>query len=251
MKRIRTGVIPMLARKCIRVCFLSLAMVGFALSLQPGVATAVPIVDPTGDTFNTGTIDITSTNAALSGSNIVFTVTFAGNISAASAFAANSVVGFIDIDTDRNSATGGTAPWGVAVIGGNSWINFFIPPNPGTPSIPGPTANLGDEFYIDLGSELFHPGLVDVVTTSTNLPVGTVAIAYGASSLSLSVPLSLLGGDDGVLNYGLIVGDLNAPTDRAANGATPLTSAAIPEPFTLALLGLGLFGIGFSRRKKT
>ena len=101
-------------------------------------ARAALVVDPSGDVFNTGTIDIVGVTTTVSAGSVQFMINFASAVSAPSAFAANSVLGFVDLDTDQNSATGGTAPWGGPVTGGNNWINFFIPPNPGTPSIPGP-----------------------------------------------------------------------------------------------------------------
>lgn len=211
--------------------------------------------DPTGDTFGSGPVqlDIISTSANLVGSSIQFRVDFGGPIAPASAFAPNSVVGFIDIDTDQNAATGGTAPWGGPVTGGNSWINFFTSPNPGTPSTPGPLVALGDEFYIDLGSELSHPGQVDIRNTSADSIVGTKPITFGGSFFDVFVDLSILGNDDGNLNYGVLTGTFTEPTDRAPNGADPLRSgtAAVPEPGSMAMLfGLGMAGAILRRRKR-
>src|SRR5262245_20317264 len=64
--------------------------------------------DPTGDTFGVGPVkpDITSANGTIVGSNLIFRLTFAATIAAPSALASNSVIGFIDIDTDQNRFTG-------------------------------------------------------------------------------------------------------------------------------------------------
>jgi hypothetical protein len=181
-----------------------------------------------------------------------FQIDFMADISPPSAFASNSLLGFIDIDSDRNPSTGGSAPWGSPLVGGNSWINYFIAPNPGTPSIPGPTIALGDEDFVDLGSEQGHPGLVDVVDTATDAIVATVPINYGPRSLSLTVPIAGVGG--GPVNYGVLVGNFAGPLDRAPAGSQPATSvvAPVPEPAAPVLAGLGslLAGLAgaFSRR---
>ena len=163
--------------------------------------------------------------------------------------------GYIDIDTDQNSATGGFAPWGGPVTGGNSWINYFILPNAGTPSIPGPLISLGDEFYLDLSTEQFQAGLVDVIRTLDSTVVGTAPISFGTSSFAVAVSLSLLGGDDGLLNFGLLMGNIDAATDRAPDGTDPATvtpASAVPEPGSLAICLTGTAGLvaGYLRRRR-
>jgi hypothetical protein len=211
-----------------------------ALPAQAGI-----IPDPTGDTFNTGTIDLTGTEVRGATPTTTITLTFASAVAAPSAFAPNSLTGFIDLDT--NSGPGATAPWGGPVAGGNNWINFFVAPNPGTPSIPGPLVNLGDEFYIDLGSELFHPGLVDVVSTATNLTVGVAPVIYAGTTVQIFLPSALIGNPAG-LSYGVLVGDFNGITDRAPNGSTGLL--ATPEPSGLALAGVAGLGALLYRRRR-
>lgn len=201
-------------------------------------ARALTVADPIGDTFNGGVpIDISGVTTTLSPGLLQFMINFAGNVAAPSTSVANSVFGFVDLDTDQNPSTGGSAPWGGPVSGGNNWINFFIPS-----SVPGPRVALGDEFCVDLGSELFHPGLVDVVSTLTGSSTGLAPITYGASSFTFTLPLALIANDDGRLNYGVLAGNPIAPTDRLPNGATPPSTvvAGIPEPGTALLIITGL-----------
>ena len=79
-----------------------IAVLVVALWIGISSALATPVPDPVGDTFGAGAVkpDITSINATPSGATVIFSVTYAGAISPASAFAANSIVGFIDIDAD-------------------------------------------------------------------------------------------------------------------------------------------------------
>jgi len=161
---------------------------------------AGPVVDPAGETFGTGSaqLDITSINATPSGSNITFFVFFAGPVAPPSAGAPNSAVGFIDINTDRNVDTGDVP-----------FINVFSP---------GPPVVLGQDSFVDPGGEFLHPGSVDIFRTLPDTPVGTAPIMFTSTSSSATVPLPLLGNDDGPVSYGAVIGTFLGPTGRAPNG---------------------------------
>ena len=120
-----------------------------------------------------------------------------------------AVAGFIDIDADMNAATGGNAPWGYDMPGGNSWINFGVDQL----SVPGPPVALGDEYYIDLGSEAYSPGSVSIYQTSDNTPTGPAPITFAATSFEIVFSQSLIGGATD-FNFGALVGTCRAHGSR-------------------------------------
>ncbi len=237
--------------ECNMIRFIWAACLALVFAAMSGVeGRAAFITDPTGDTFNTGTIDITGTQVVLGSPTTTISIRFAGVVAAPSTFAANSVLGYVDLDT--LPGPGGTAPWGGPVSGGNNWINYGIT-NFG---VPGPTVALGDEFYIDLSSEFFHPGLVDVVDTTTNLTVGVAPVSYVGNLLTINLASALIG-SPGSLRYGAIVGDFLTPTDRAPNGASgllaesPMNAVPAPAGLLLAVTGLPIFGLVSRLRRRS
>lgn len=187
-----------------------------------------PITDPIGDSFGVSPVQIDiSSHSALSGGVARFFLIFGSSITPPSAGLANSLVGFIDIDVDRNAATGGPP-----------WSAIFSPP---------PLLTMGMDIYVDLGSEALHPGLVDIFASDNSL-LHSVPISFGGTSLSLSFPLN---GPGDTFDYAIVVGTLLEPTDRAPNGEFPSEStfAPVPEPGTLTLAALALGFMAVLKRR--
>jgi len=173
------------------------------------------------------------------GTNYTFTLTFANpTIEGPSSGNADAVYGFINMDTDKNSATG--------VTGANLDSGGFEPGfGQFSPS------SQGIDAYINLSSEgdPLHgvPGLVDVVAIKGVNPIDTqvidtVAVTYknqaGAtpSMLSFSIPLSDFSNNQISLldtgNFSAIVGNVNNATD--------FLPSAVPEPGSVILLSMGV-----------
>ncbi|HKG78202.1 MAG TPA: hypothetical protein VKA78_02260, partial [Pyrinomonadaceae bacterium] len=156
--------------------------------------------------------DIISTAATFDRDSITFTVSFAEQIFPESSGNPRSLRGLIEIDTDQNSGTGA-----------RPLVDLLRPPE----------MNLGVEFQITLFNESRHPGFVDIrmpLPSNDDVFTGRVPILFTDTSFSVTVPLSMLGSDNGLVNYGVGVymADIGE-TDRAPNGAVPATSVPVPE----------------------
>ena len=165
-----------------------------ALNVITSPATAS---DPVGDTFGTGSpqLDITSLSAIFGGGFLEISATFATPISAPNSDAANAVVGFIDIDTDQNGNTGRI-----------SNVDAFN----------NDSAGLGNEFFVDL-FDATADGRVTLVNDNTQQEVALVPVTVTATSFTVRIPLSALGGDDGRVDTAILIGTVAEETDLAPN----------------------------------
>lgn len=187
-----------------------LAVVGVSIGLAGG-SSATEVSDPVGDTFapvGVGALDISSIDAEFDETAMRVTVKFDPStpIQPPSAGATNSVVGsLIFLDTDQDTGTG---------------VNFF--------------GFLGADFFVDIGAEEFTPGQVEVVDEAFTT-LGTAPISFTAASFVVGVPLSLIGEDDGLLDYFVLIGAPDVTpgyftfVDEAPNEGAA-TSEAAPTP---------------------
>jgi hypothetical protein len=174
------------------------------------------------------------------GTNLTFTLTFSNpTIEGPSSNNPDAVYGFINIDTDKNSATGVSGTF----LDSNGFQPGFGRYSP---------SSAGIDLYINLSSEgsITHPGpgLVDLVPTDTLTPIATEPISYKnqagstPSTLSVSIPLSFFSTNHITLvdtgNFSAIVGNLNNATDFLP------PPAVIPEPSSLLLLGTSMLSLG-------
>ncbi len=174
--------------------------------------------NPTGDTSGTGPT-ISSVVATVDSTDLAFIVNFVNAIAPPSQFDAdNSVIGYINIDTTLTA----TAP------------ELLASPFGGTLD---PTKV---QYFVDLQSEAFNPGFVNLVDTATDETADTLPISYTTKSFSVAVPLSDLGNSNGQVNFGISVGNVSEMTSQLV-GSTAKTGV-IPEPSSLVVWSLMLAG---------
>jgi hypothetical protein len=216
---------------------LPLACLAVALC-TPALASALQMSDPIGDTSAGAylTYDIVSIDAVYDATNLKITIQLTGAPVAPSANQLQGLSGFIDIDADVNPGTGATAT--IDSLGGGYG-----------------NTGLGIEYYVDLFAEAATPGFVDLKDPFMPMNVSSVPIVYGSSYATVTVPLGLLGGSPGLVNYAVAVGDFGNVTDQALDplvvmmGGLPAQSspAPVPDPGTALLVGLGLTALGARR----
>lgn len=179
--------------------------------------------DPVGDTFGGGSPqhDLTQFSAFIdgSGTNLLLSLTFDGNITPADSGMADAMIGLLEMDLDQDNATGFSPI-----------SDIFCPV----------ATNLGVEFLVDLGSYTDASGQMLLVDLATG-PVGNVDAAFTSNSVSITVPLALLG-DDGFVNTATVIGTTPEPTDCAPNGGFLISAPSAVPPIevpTLRTWGLG------------
>ncbi|MCA9262199.1 MAG: hypothetical protein KDA60_00060 [Planctomycetales bacterium] len=166
--------------------------------------------DPRNDTFNPAGVshDIAYIDSVRSHSSLFIEIGFYNEVDPPSAFTSQSVVGFIDLDVDQNPLTGAL-----------SNKTKFSPA--------GPSA-LGVEYWVDIFSNRFHAGMAELIAAHTQSVTELVPVTFGSTSLTVEVPLNLIG-DDGAVNYGVIVGNSVTMTDEARDVGQP-PAYSLPEP---------------------
>ena len=167
-------------------------------------------------TSGTGSVEleISSVVITVGSGNLGFTVNFATPIAAPSSFAADSVIGDINIDTTLNATTADLLA---------------------TPAFGGTLDPTKVQYFVDLQSEAGDSGFVNLVTTASSQTTATLPITYTSDSFSVSVPLSDLGNSNGQVEFGVNVGTFSELTDQLA-GST--ATNVIPEPSGLVIWGL-------------
>lgn len=209
---------------------LAAVVLALATCALPHPALAGPLVtDPLCDTFGVDWVkhDIAGVRGTLVSGVLTFEVFFKDPVELPFNLSALSVVGFLNLDTDRNDMTAG----------------------PAQPMGYGPRfAGLGTDFSVDLFSGLMVPDRVDVVDTSSGLAVGAATLALDPTgrTLSVEIPLGILGNSNGEVNFGLVVGTFNDASDVVLSLAPGAT--AVPEPSGLLLLAAGM-GATLLRRR--
>lgn len=158
--------------------------------------------DPAGDTLGTTSpqIDFSFLSAQVFGSNLVIELQFNGSISQPSSGLSNAIDGFVDIDADQDGGTGRT-PW-VDALTGN------------------PTTGMGNELYLDLLTYESSDGAVDLVEEDGETTVGRCATSFSGTSLSVQIPLALIGGDTEVDVAAVIGTRTELPTDIVPNNGS-------------------------------
>lgn len=205
------------------------------------------VEDGSGDTFGSTSpvLDILTLSAYFNATHLTVTLSFNMNILPCENYTGVirenevSLSGFIDIDSDQNGTTG---------------VESHVY------SQTGANLGLGQDYFVDLCTYSSATQTVNVFRgTAPQDVTGQASAAYTASTLTLSIPLSALGNDDGNVNLAALTGTLSEPSDLAPNGGALSSAAAttgatssqvqsIPVFNTLGLLLLSLLsGVAASR----
>ena len=174
-----------------------LALAAFMMLVAVGLAQAGTVTDPAGDTLAPGP-DVVSFGARHLGDDLVLTLELSQPPLLADSGSPSALMGFVDLDLDRQGATGDVA-----------LVDFLT----------GGSSGLGGELFLDLST--YAAGAVDLVRSSGFAGgggvVGRVPTTLLGSTLTVRIPHTLLGSDAN-LHTAAVVGDDAAITDLVPEG---------------------------------
>jgi uncharacterized repeat protein (TIGR01451 family) len=170
------------------------------------------LIDATGDSFSgTGTAyDVKGITTLLAATTLTINIEFAAapTLPLTSGVVATSaqLAGFLCLDTDEDSATG----W----LSANS---YYCPC-----ATPGVSA-IGVEYFVDLFSR-DATGYPIRSTANPSTPVGRATPSLAGNVLTLTIPLTALGGDDGITGMNALLGNGIVPSDCVPDSVAALVT---------------------------
>jgi subtilisin family serine protease len=169
------------------------------IAAAPGVLSTI-ITDPAGDSLDLN--DVTTVRAGSDGTSVAsMAIDFAPTTEM------DAIGGYVYFDTDQDPSTGLPAE---ALFGK-------------------PTQDIGMEYFADLFEANGPEPFVPIYSADTFELVAVLPATIDGQSIVFDIPLEALGGDDGFINTGMVVG-LAGPSDWA-----PDNGHGTIEPFTDAL----------------
>jgi YVTN family beta-propeller protein len=136
------------------------------------------LTDPLGDG---GPADVIEVLAGTTPTDVTMKLIFAPGVTP------QSVLGYVFIDTDQNPDTGADPV---------DWFGL-------------PTQDVGFEYRVSLFSA---PSTFEIIR-SDNIYMGSVTPVYESNSVLFTIPLAMLGNDDGNMNVAMVLGDIFDPTE--------------------------------------
>jgi len=189
------------------------------VTIEPPINAA--LVDGLGDSFAGPPYDVASIRTSRTSTTLTVVITLATTPTippAGGVVGAGNLAGFICFDTDENAATG----WPSA--------NYFL-----CPCVPAST-----EFGVDYFIHLFSRnalGNYDIISTFTGLDVGDAVPSVTPTVLTLTIPLTDLGADDGITDMNSVLGDDVGPTDCIPDAVSAVVTGRSIEPKTIGIEG--------------
>ena len=177
-----------------------LVAAGLALSCNdssgPGGDTA-SATDPSGDVFGADSIkpDLTRVTVTHDGGGLLIVMEFTANPIPIFKDSIYGTGGIVDLDVDQDSTTGS-----------QTWADFYRPSG---------SSGMGEEYYLQFLS--YGADSTVSVNTDAGAPTGSVRPVFNGKQVSLRIPLTMIGNDDGSVNVAVLVGSKLAPSDVAPN----------------------------------
>ncbi len=200
------------------------------VTIKPPINAA--LVDAAGDVFGLGTYDITGISTSRTSTTLTVTINLTASPTIPApgmAVGPGDLAGFVCFDTDEIVATGIPS------------ANFYF-----CPCGPFAAQAIGSDYFVSLFF-VNAAGNYDIYKTPGFTDVGDAAYTLAGTVLTLTIPLTYLGGDDGITDMNAVLGDGVGPTDCIPDEVTAVVTGksivpAYPSPYYVPFL-LATYGI--------